>query len=284
LILTKLNHHYVYLIPSLSLYVFFLVVPIFGSFWISFHKFDPLSPMEWVGLANYEEISRDRIVPIAYTNVTIWTIIATAPVLISLVLACMLNEEIRGRAIFETLICLPIVLSGAATGFIFKFVFQRDWGLLNTILGSIGLAQLQRAWLGVPQLVIYMCMLAGDWGYIPYCTILFLAAVRSIPRDLYEAAKIDGAGGLTAFRYITLPMLKRAFAVIMIITIVFSLRVFDIIYVITRTGRNPFTETPATYIYDRSFKVYRFGYGSAMAVLLFIITFAVSQIYLKLNK
>lgn len=275
---------YLYLIPALAVLVIFIFYPIVRSFWISFHVWNGVDPtMKYVGLQNFKDLLfNDEVFKLAVRNVIIWTGLAILiPVTIGLVLAvCLSRISLNIRIVFMTLIALPMVLSIVAVGMSWQFIYHPAWGMLNLLLRKIGLASYTRAWLGESRLALFAVNFAADWHYIPYPFLLYYSGLQVIPQQLYEAAEIDGASSWQAFWHITLPMLKRTTTIVLIITIIGSLKVFDAVWIMTWGGPAHATEVLATYVYDEAFRLYGMGYGAAIAVVLFFLVMFITSGYI----
>lgn len=279
----KLNVAYLYLVPSSFFFFLFLLYPIFYTFYLSFFNWNGISPtMHYVGLGNYMELLEDPTFMLSLRNTIIWTILAIiVPVSLGLLLASLIDSLSKGKSAFLSLLAIPCVLSLVAVGLIWQFIYDPIFGFLNLFLKLIGLGHLAQAWLGNPSLALYAVFIAASWQYTPYCMLLFYAGLQGIPRELYEAASIDGATGLKRYFYITLPLLKKISTIVILITIIGSLRVFDAVYVMTMGGPGEASEVVALYLYKLAFKTYRMGYAAAMAVFLFILILAVAFIYIR---
>lgn len=275
---------YLFLIPSLFFFLFFVVYPTIDSVYISFHRWDGISPiMKFVGLTNYKKLFFDDPYFLnALKNNIIWTVIFLIfPTSLGLFIAMMVNENIRGENVFKAIIYFPMTLSFIVVGLIWTWIYEPRLGILNNFLKTIGLDSLAKPWLGSRQIVLYAVIIAASWPHTAFCMVVFLAGLRAIPVEAIEAAKIDGASTWQSFRHIILPLLRPALTIVIALTIIVSSKVFDIVYLMTMGGPARSSEVLALYMYLTSFLQYRRGYGCAIAVVIFLVVFSVAVPYIK---
>jgi len=191
-----------------------------------------------------------------------------------------ISFDLKGGAVYRVPFLLTYALSGTAIGVVWEFMLRRD-GAINALLEAIGLGRFGQAWLLSPPLNTLSMIVASTWQSMGVAVILFLVGLQTIPREPIEAARIDGAEGWTLFRYITLPLLRPMTIVVVGITLVNSLKTFDIIWVMTQGGPSRSSETLAVTMYRETFLLFKYGYGSAIAVVLSAIVLAVSGLYLR---
>jgi raffinose/stachyose/melibiose transport system permease protein len=203
---------------------------------------------------------------------------------IALFIALLLNGKIRGLKFFRSIGFLPVVISTVIVSIVWNMVYNFDIGLLNQILRFIGLDGLARNWLGDPKLAMFSVSVTIIWQFVGLYLIIFLAALQNIPSEVHEAAEIDGATGWQKTSKITVPMLKETIMVCIMLCISGSLRTFDLIYVMTNGGPYHATEVMALYMYNNTFSSLRYGYGSAVSVMIFVFSFALVIIANKLLK
>lgn len=263
-----------FLTVPLALLLMFSVYPALALVYFSFTDWDGLGfDMRWIGLVNYKEIfSRADIFAVFGTNLYYFVggLIQTA---IALWFAVILNERLRGRFFFRVMLFLPYVLHSVATVIMFKNVYHAEYGSLNTLLGAIGLESWEQMWLGNPKLVNFSLAFISMWKYFGLSMVIFIGALQSVPRDLYEAATIDGASSWQSFRFITVPSIRRVIELMLILTLTGALEAFDIPYVMM-LGANG-TTTFVIQTVDMAFKFENFGLASAMAVVLLFIVLLV---------
>ncbi|MFW6237819.1 MAG: carbohydrate ABC transporter permease [Halanaerobiales bacterium] len=208
----------------------------------------------------------------------------TGQLTISLLLAVLVTSKTRLSDFLKTVYFIPLLTSSVAVATLWSFIYHPTFGLLNAFLEKLGLDFLILDWLGSSKSALYAVIAAINWRFIPFYMILFIAAIVGIPKRLYEAAEIDGASAFQSFWYITLPQLKNTIINATVLILVGSLKYFDIVFTMTQGGPNHSSELLATYMYLKTFFDFRMGYGSAIAVSLFILAFVTSFVLLKLTK
>ncbi len=265
--------------PVLIIYTVFSVLPIFNSFYYSFMDWNGLGKMHFIGFGNFKEIIADRIFWKGAQN-NLYVLIASVfgQVPIALFIALLISGKIKGAKFFRSVGFLPVVISTVIISIVWNVVYNYDIGLLNQLLRLIGLDSLAKNWLGDPKLAIFAVCVTIIWQYVGLYLIIFLAALQNIPNEIYEAAEIDGARGWQMTRSITLPMLRGTILVSVMLCISGSLRTFDLIYVMTNGGPYHATEVMALYMYNNTFSSLRYGYGSAISLMIFIFSFALVMI------
>lgn len=279
---------YLFILPALCVYLIFGLYPFIRTFQLSFYKWDGIAPaMQFVGLRNYYSIIFDN--PVWWTsilNASIVSIIAlTFQNGLALLLAIALYHGIkRGRIAYRLIFFMPPMLSLIVVGYIWLWIYDGTYGILNHMLRLIGAGHLARAWLSEPSLALISVAVAHCWRGFGFAFILFLAGLQTIPDELYEAAKVDGAGGWQQFRYVTLPLLIPVAIIVSILTILGTMQIFDLIMAMTQGGPGFHTEVPITRIYKEAFSYYHFGYGTTMAIVFGGILFILSLIQMGIAK
>jgi multiple sugar transport system permease protein/raffinose/stachyose/melibiose transport system permease protein len=270
-------------IVPLAIYTLIVIIPLLSSFYYSFTDWNGFrQDYNWVGLDNYAKVFRDKLFIGAIKNTLIWMVAAVIlPVGGGLSLALLLHEGIWGANFFKSLFYLPICLSLAVIGQVWIWIYQPNWGLINTILRDIHLDHLTMAWLANPQTALASVIAAWSWQQIGLAMVIFLAGLTSIPSELTEAAEIDGATYLQSLYHVVIPLLSPATVVIIALSIINSLKSFDIVYMMTQGGPFHTTDTLAMFMYNESFKKYYMGYGSAIAVVLFLIAMVIIALYFR---
>jgi ABC-type sugar transport system permease subunit len=269
---------YVFISPFYFLYAVFGMFPLIYGLWLSFHEWDGISPMEWVGLENYTTLLVDDIWWKTIYN-TIWLFFgATVPQLtLALILAFIINSAyIKGKDFFRAAYFMPIVASAVAVALIFTYLFGTKYGLLNYGLSFFGLGPID--WLGSSRWLKPSIALVTIWQWTGYSMIIFLAGLQSINQELYEAAKVDGAQTRDVFRHITLPLLRPVILFQVILSIIGAMQTFDIPVMLaggTQSSAPGGTDraglVSAVLVYWTAFKYTEFGYAAAMAFVLFIL-------------
>ncbi|MGE5607458.1 MAG: carbohydrate ABC transporter permease [Bacteroidota bacterium] len=265
---------YVFLIPMLIMFSAFTIYPIIMSGYYAFFDWNGIGwPEKFVGFANFKELVKDKLFWNAFKNTYVFALAQTAVKLpIALFLAILLNNrKLRSASAYRTLFFLPVVTTTAIIGIIFTFILNPYNGALNNILKGIGLINQPLDWLGVGDLAFLMVVVVGSWQRIGQYMVYWLAGLQSVPEELYEAAKVDGANSLQVFRNITFPLLKPIAAVILIFGIVHALRVFDLVMTMTGGGPNYATDMMGTYVYRTAFSsesgIPRMSYASAAGLI-----------------
>lgn len=268
-------------VPVLSMVVF-LYIPMIISFWWSLNDYSGLQAARFVGLGNYIELlTHDKIFIKSLVNTTLFVLMGMGigPTL-GLLTALLLNQKIRFQSLFRTAYFLPVMTSLVVVATIWLMLYNRN-GLLNTILVDLGLPRI--GWLSDPRFSLFSVVLASVWQGFGFETVVFLAALQSIPKEYYEAAMIDGGGAMQQFWYITLPSLRPVIVFVYIIGIIGSYQVFDQVYVMTSGGPIYSTSTIVYYLFVK-FRDLRLGYASAIAYILFAILVVFSYLQLRLTR
>jgi raffinose/stachyose/melibiose transport system permease protein len=275
---------YLFLLPALTIYLIFLVYPIFNSLWVSLHEWDGLSP-DWrfIGLENYRRLFlEDTVALLALRNNVIWVAFKLlVPTVLGLLLAVALNRAMVGRTVLRAIFYAPGVLPLVAVGIIWAWIYNPNFGFLNEILKLIGLGGLARGWLSDYSTAFTAVMITSVWYGTGFPMVLYLAGLQGIPNEQYEAAKIDGAGPLQSFRYITLPGLRETHVIVITLAVINSFRTFDIVYTMTNGGPGRETQVLALWMYQNTFQYSHAGYGSALAWAIAMISLVVTIPYVR---
>lgn len=265
---------YLFILPMMVMFCGFTLWPIVASFFFSLYNWDGIGGLEnYIGLANFIELVKDPYFWNAFKNTYLYAIFQTVVKLpIALILAIILNNpRLKGAAAYRTVYFLPVVTTTAIIGIIFTFILNPYSGALNNVLKGAHLIGKPIDWLGIGSLAFIMVIIVGAWQKIGQYMVYWLAGLQSIPEELYEAAKIDGANGVQIFRHITIPLLKPIGAVILLLGFVNSLRVFDLVMTMTGGGPNFATDMMSTFVYRNAFSVEsgnpRMGYASAAGLI-----------------
>lgn len=270
--------------PSIVVLAVFVVYPMVQALWLSFTDYDVLTPARWVGLANYRELVADDAVRGALWN-TLYYASVTTPVSVALALGCavLLNRQFVLRGLGRTAIFLPVVVGLAVVAIAWTFLLDPDIGLLAHWFGKVGISSGQ-GWLRDPSLAMPAVMIVGIWKNFGFYMVIYLAGLQSIPRDLYEAARLDGAAGWGQFRNVTWPLLANQTMLVLILCATATLQAFDQIYVMTRGGPFFRTETLVMLIYRQGFAEFRFGYAAAISWILVLLILVLSLLQLAYFK
>jgi len=273
---------WMFLLLPLILYTIWVIAPTIYTFYLSFTEWDGLTSPQFIGLENYKYLFDDPTFYKSLINNLKWLIIFLAfPVVVGLFLAMLLSQDIKWARGFKASIYSPMILAPVVIGLIWSWIYQPQGGLLNNTLTYIGLKSLTRGWLSNPETALYAVIGAAVWRHTGYVMLLFLAGLTSISPTVIEASKIDGASAWQRFRFIILPLLKPTTVIVIVITMIQSLRAFDFVSMMTRGGPFNSTNVLAFYMYSEAFRNYNMGYGAAIAVILFLIMFVFIALYLR---
>ena len=274
---------YLFVLPSLLVVIFVLVYPVIQAFLYSL-KPEYSENSEW-SFENYANlISDDRFVE-SFNNTLIFTFFTIpAELIFGLVIAVLLNKEFKFRGIVRVAILFPWALPTALNAIMWRWMFNTEFGIINYGLISIGLIENQLNWLGKEPLAMIAMMSVSTWKTSSFMALLLLAGLQTIPKDLYESAKTDGASDLKSFFYITLPLLTPAIIVSLLLRTMDALRVFELPFNLTDGGPLNTTETISLYSYRVLFDFVEFNYGSSMVIVQFILIMIISLIYIKSIK
>ncbi len=271
-----------FLAPTVLLLCVFVVWPILESTRLSFTQWTGLGKSQvYVGWSNWLRLVQDEVFWRALGNNLILAVLSILVQLpIALALAVLLDKGGQRFRIFKLSYFMPLLISSVAIGFLFKYIYDPNFGILNAVLNSVGLSMLAKSWLGDPNIALYAVLAVICWQFIPFYMLIFQAALASMPGELHDAAMIDGATENQFFWRITLPMLQGTIRTSAVLSLIGSLRYFDLIYVLTGGGPSGSTELMATYMYKQAFASFNFGYGSTVAVALILVVLAMSGIVL----
>ncbi|CAN5860352.1 sugar ABC transporter permease [soil metagenome] len=271
-----------FLVPSSILYTMFVIYPVVQAAHHGFYKWNGLGPMtNFVGFANYVRILNDSIFRGAlWHNLVLITLSLVTQLPLALSCALLVGRHLRGRSFFRMVYFLPFVLSEVVTGLIWSFIYHPRAGLLNWLLKLIVPWWHPPSWLGTPNLLVLVSIFVViTWKYFGYHMILYVAGLQNIPAEVEEAAQIDGASAWQVIRHIIVPLLGPTIRLTIYLSVLGSLQIFDLVWVMTQGGPANSSNTMATYLYQFGFLRTQLGYGSSIAVIIFIICFSFSLIY-----
>ena len=261
----------------LVIYAIWVWGPALATVAISFTRWDNVSAPQWIGLQNYTRLFQDPLFKQSLINNFIWLVVfITIPTTAGLALAVVLDRRLKFTRLYQSAIYLPMVLSLPVIGLMFTWFFKPDDGLVNTVLGLISHGNLSPGWLADPHLALAAVLTAAIWRHVGYVMVLYLAGLKGIDPSMREAAVVDGANEWQLFRRVTFPLLRPVTVIVLVITIIESLRSFDLVYVMTNglEGPNHATELLATMMFNAAIHNYELGYGAAVAVILLLISLA----------
>lgn len=274
---------YLYLIPAFLLFVAFVLVPLGHSVWLSLFEWDGVTAGRWVGLANYRDVLSDEELRASFVHALVLVAFyAILPVLIGLLLAgAAARVQVRGFTFFRVVLFLPQVVAMVVVAVMWRMIYDPGNGPLNEGLRAIGLGGLAKSWLGDFDVALPAVGLVGTWVWYGLAMVLLTAGVQKIPKSLYDAARVDGAGPVHEFFAVTLPALRGEIAVALTLTTIAALRNFDLIYITTKGGPGDATSVPAFQVYDRAFLTGKVGSASAIGItlvaIIFVITFCINR-------
>ena len=274
---------YLWVLPALIMYVVFKLAPMVAGLYLAMLRWDGIEPPTFVGLQNFQRMLNDEIIGLALWNNTVYAVGTVAgKVVLSLMLALVLNQSLRGRTFYRTALFMPVVMSFVVVGILWSWLYNSQFGLVNHLLRALGLDFLILEWLGDPKVALWSLIVVDIWKWYGFHMVIFLAGLQMIPVELYEAARIDGASRVQQFWRITLPLLQPVMLVNVTLSLMGGFNVFDIPYVMTEGGPANSTMVMALHIYIRGFKFYRFGYSAAMSYLLLLLVTIIAAIQMKL--
>ena len=276
---------YVFIAPvTIGLMVFY-IWPFIQNFWFSFNDVNKFNVTHFIGLENYRQMLSDKEVFQSFGN-TLKYVVVTVPVglFLSLVIAALLNAKIKGKSIYRTLYFLPSVTMAAAVAMVWKWVFNEKMGILNAVITSFGGSRI--GWLTNSKTAIFVIMLVGLWMTVGYNMIILLAGMQGISKTYYEAAAIDGAGSLTQFFKITIPLLTPTIFFVMITSIISAFQVFDVVYMMVLKSNPAYesTQTVVMLFYRQAFDYGYKGYAAAISILIFAVIMLITLIQFSVQK
>jgi raffinose/stachyose/melibiose transport system permease protein len=281
--LRQLRVQGLFLLPALVIFTAFVIYPIVASLYYSLTDWDGLAPaLHFVGLANFQQLFGDPTVLTDLRN----TLVFAAGVMvlqngIALLLAIILDGFLRRLTFLRVLFLIPPMLSALAIGYIWSYIYTPEFGFLNTFLSRIGLSAWQQDWLGNPHLVLFSLIFTNSWEFMGFGMVIFLAGLQAVPAELYEAANIDGTSGWQRFRHITFPLIAPAVTINVVLTLIGSMKVFDLIFVMTAGGPGDASESLAIRLYKEAFTLNHFGYATAVGIVMSVLILALSVINLR---
>lgn len=269
------------LLPALVMLLFVTVYPILSTLYYSLHRYNLLTgEFKFAGFQEYVELVSDEVFGVSIRNTVLFSLAATlAQTFLGLAIAVLVNQEIAGKRWIIPLIVLPNMFSVVVVSSMWKLMLDYDTGLVNYFLRAIGLPP--QAWLTSMGLALPSIVLIDTWQWTPICFLIFLAGLQSIPRELYEAAVVDGASPLRTFWSITLPLLKPYIALVLLLRSIDTFRLFDKVYLLTGGGPAHATETISLYIFKAGLVFWEIGKASAASFVMLLIVLVISTLYVR---
>lgn len=269
--------------PNLFLFSVFTYWPLIYNGYLSFVRWDFLGPKRWVGIDNYSHLFTSSVFGTILWNTAIFTVASVALLLgLGLVIAILLNQPLRGRNSVRAIVFSPVMLSGAAIGIVWMYIFDPRYGLLDLFLSAIGIQSPN--WLLEPRWAMAAVIIVHVWKNIGYAVVIYLAGLQAIPTQLYEAALVDGANAWARFRHVTVPGLSPVLFFLMVTTVLAGFQSFDIIHVMTEGGPVNATTTLIYYMYEEGFNATNVGRAAVSAVVLFIAMLIFTIVQMRYNE
>ncbi|WP_442792962.1 carbohydrate ABC transporter permease [Rhizobium sp. SL86] len=262
---------WLFLAPGFLMFIIYVLVPIVQSIWISFHDWDGLGEKVWIGLGNYVELLDDDSFYTSLKNNVIWLVLYLLSIPAGLAVALFLNQTVTGIRLYKSLFFFPFVISQVVVGLMFTWFYAPDFGLFSKLIEWLTGEQV--AVLADERFVTYGIIAAGLWPQTAYCMILYLTGLNNINPEQVEAARMDGAKGMKLLWFVILPQLAPATFIAMVVTVIGSLRSFDLVSIMTAGGPYGSSQVLSYFMYEQALSEYgfRMGYGAAIAVVLFLI-------------
>lgn len=256
--------------PALVIFSVFMFLPLGLTAWYSLHEYSGFGDLQWVGGENYTDLAGDPRFWRSLTNTVVFTVISV-PIGVGLgfVAAVLLDSRVPGRTLFRTLLYVPVVVSGVAAGIIFGRLFDPAIGVLNQLLAGVGLPRVD--WQGDGTAALFTVVVVTAWQGVGLSMVVYLAALQGVPRELYEAAQLDGAGAWQRVRSITWPLVRPTTFLLVVYSVIVSFQVFDVVYVLTRGGPAQATTFVVQYAYEQGFIQRAQGFAAAVGVVLYVI-------------
>ena len=269
--------------PALVVFVVFMFLPLILTFWYSLHSYRGFGSMKWIGFTNFTDIATDPTFWSALINTVVFTAISVPiGVVLGLGAAMLLDKIMPARGFYRALFYVPVVISGVAAGIIFLRLFDPLIGILNQFLAALHLSEVD--WQGNGTAALVSIIVVTTWQGVGFGMVVYLAGLQGIPRELLEAASVDGATGWVQFRRITWPLLRPTTFFFVVYSIIVSFQVFDVVYVLTRGGPGTSTTFLVQYAYDQGFNQRHQGYAAAIGVIIYLIVLAFTVAQWRLSR
>ncbi len=276
---------YLLVAPALALFTFAVLGPIVATGVFSFFEWDGFGPFDPVGFANYVRAAADPLFRASFVHVAIYiTLTIFLEVFVGLVLAGLVTARPRGTGLFRVAFFIPVMLPMVVVAVLWDFVYNPDFGLLNSALIAVGLEEYTQVWLGDTRFALTAVSVVSGWVFAGFYMAIFYAGFRGIPLDVLEAARIDGASEIQTFWRVKVPMIRHVIEVALLLCITGGFQAFDLFYVLTNGGPFNSTEIPTTYLVRVVFRNQEIGYGSAMAVVMTLVVLGMGWIYVRLRR
>ncbi|XID93914.1 carbohydrate ABC transporter permease [Paenibacillaceae bacterium WGS1546] len=280
--LSSLKARTLFLTPTFLIYTLFIIVPIGFTVYYSFTNFSGIGSPDYVGFQNYERMFHDKLFFIALKNTLIILLVSFVMLIVfSFLIALMLNKSFKGNSLSKAMIFSPYVIAPIIVGTIWMFIFNPQYGLVNVVLEEIGLGSWQQVWIGGKSLTPWSIGFVFSWQVLGFHATIFLAGMKMIPGDVYEAASIDGASKTKMTWFVTIPMMRETFVMNVILMITGALKIYELAFQMTGGGPNHLSEVLVSYMYYTVFTSSQYGYGMAIAVFILAISIIGSFLYIR---
>jgi raffinose/stachyose/melibiose transport system permease protein len=276
---------YFWIIPAFLVYGIFTLLPLVGGLIISLLSWNGFQAPSWVGLGNFQEVFQDQAFWQSIEHNVIYAVgTVVGKLILALFLAVLLNRSLRARAFFRTILFMPVVMSFVVVGLIWSWIYNYNFGLLNSFLSLVGLGAWKQDWLGNASTALAALIVVDIWKWFGFHMVINLAGLQSIPDELYESARIDGSNSWQNFWHITLPLLKPVTMINVLLATAGAFTVFDLVYVMTDGGPVNATDVAMVHIYTQAFQFNQFGYAAAMSYVLLALITLVSLVLMRLLR
>lgn len=280
------DHPLPWLLPMVAMLVVFTIYPLLYNIWLSFHEYAPFQRrLEWVGGQNWQQLWGDaRFWGALRVTLLYFVVVLAIEGVLGMALALLLDSDARGYGFLRGVLTLTLVIPPAVTGMMFLLMQDAEFGVITWALQGLGLLDRATPILSTPSTALAGVMLADVWQWTPFMVLIFLAGLRSLPSEPYEAAVLDGASGWTIFRRITLPLMSKVIAVAVLIRGVDLFRVFDYMFVMTSGGPGTATYTVSLYAWQQTFSFIKWGYGATISLVMLALILVIANLFIWLAK
>lgn len=283
--LSKTRYKIGFLVPTLLVYVVFIILPIFIAIGYSFTRYSGIGKARFIGLDNYKRLFHDQLFWKSLQNTAIIFVLASVLLLVlSFLLALLLNNKLKFADTSKALVFSPAIIAPIIVGIIWVYILDPKIGVINNILRSIGAGSLAKQWIGGTVLSPYSMAIIYFWQQLGYLTTIFIAGLKMIPEEVLEAVKVDGANAVQRVFYVTIPMMRSSISTVIVLIITGIFKIFEIVQQTTGGGPNHMSETLVTYSYSITFQSSEYGYGMSIATVTFLISLGITGIYFLFSK
>jgi multiple sugar transport system permease protein len=274
------------MLPLVAMLVAFTIIPLIYNVWLSFHEYRPFSrSMEFVGLENWQIMFADtRMWGALRVTMFYFAVVLTVEVILGMAIALLLDAEEFGFGLLRTLLTLTLVVPPAIVGMMYLLLQDSEFGVITYVLDTLGILDKGTPILSTPATALWGVMLADVWQWTPFMVLIFLAGLRSLPAEPYEAAMLDGASAFMVFRRITLPMMRKVIAVAVLIRGIDIFRMFDYVFVMTSGGPGTSTYTLSLYSWQQTFSFVKWGYGATVSLFTLVIILVIANLFIYVSK